>query len=58
MTFLQQLLNGHTLGLINIQNEDHGFFKWYFVRYLNPVGKIRVIIRKSDGEFSKQLLKT
>ena len=33
-------------GLINIQNDDNGFFKWYFVRYLNPIDIIRVIVRK------------
>ena len=41
--------------LVNIQNEDNECFRWCLIRYINPVDKNLAIIRKVDGEFTKQL---
>ena len=43
-------------GLINIRSEDNKCFRWCLVRYLNPVNKSSVKVRKNDQEFSKQLI--
>ena len=41
--------------LVKIQNEDNECFRWCLIRYINPVDKNLAIIRKVDGEFTKQL---
>ena len=42
-------------GLINIQNEDNQSFRWFLVKYLNPLNKNPAKIRNIDKEFAMQL---
>ena len=53
---LPKLLINSMKGLINIENEDSGCFRWCLGRYLNPVNKNPAEIRSVDKEFSKKNL--
>ena len=42
-------------GLINIQNDENGCFKWCLVRYLTFVNKGPAKVRNVDQKFAKEL---
>ena len=42
-------------GFINIQNKDSRCFRWYLVKYLNPVNKNTAKIINVDEELEEQV---
>ena len=53
MLLVKVTIKNSMKGLIDIQNKDNEYFRWFLVRYLTAGNKNPAKIRNVDKEFAK-----